>query len=418
ERHNTEYFTPNDERQTESLDIVHHYLTLLLDGKLYLAPLGNDLQKVLDVGSGDGIWAIDYADENPNTEVIGTDLSPMQELTVHEKKRESSTASISSSILEYRTINGRTFHSERHNTEYFTPNDERQTESLDIVHHYLTLLLDGKLYLAPLGNDLQKVLDVGSGDGIWAIDYADENPNTEVIGTDLSPMQPKWVPPNVKFELDDATQPWTWPDNEFDFVHMRFLNGAIRDWPALFREAFRCCKPGGYIESGEFDPRYYCDDGTADDNETIKTWNRVFEEGEKRLGNSFTVIEGDTQDAGIRDAGFEDVNVKVYKVTSSPSPCICLHVSGKTDSGADFHRKAPVGPWTADKKLAKIGRFTQLTLENDMEGYTLFLCTRILNWSNEEYHVFLAKMRKVLRSTRNIHIYCKYKYVYGRKPLA
>lgn len=46
----------------------------------------------------------------------------------------SSTASVSSSILEYRTINGRTFHSERHNTEYFTPNDERQTESLDIVY--------------------------------------------------------------------------------------------------------------------------------------------------------------------------------------------------------------------------------------------------------------------------------------------
>lgn len=51
-----------------------------------------------------------------------------------------------------------------------------------------------------------------------------------------------------------------------------------------------------------------------------------------------------------------------------------------------------------------------------MEGYTLFLCTRILGWSNEEYQVFLASMRKVLRSTKSIHIYCKYKYVYGRKP--
>lgn len=47
--------------------------------------------------------------------------------------RASSTASMASSILEYRTVQGRTFHSERHNTEYFTPNDEQQLESVDIT---------------------------------------------------------------------------------------------------------------------------------------------------------------------------------------------------------------------------------------------------------------------------------------------
>jgi hypothetical protein len=47
--------------------------------------------------------------------------------------RESSTASISSSILEYRKFQGRTFHSERYNTEYFTPNDEQQRDSIDIT---------------------------------------------------------------------------------------------------------------------------------------------------------------------------------------------------------------------------------------------------------------------------------------------
>ncbi|KAI8675416.1 hypothetical protein NCS57_00442700 [Fusarium keratoplasticum] len=302
----------------------------------------------------------------------------------------SSTASISSSILEYRTIHGRTFHSEKHNTQYFTPNDEKQNESLDIVHHYLTLLLDGKLHLAPLKENIQKVLDVGCGNGIWAIDFGDAHPNAEVTGIDLSPMQPTWVPPNVKFFVDDATQSWTWPDNSFDYVHIRFLNGALKDWPALFREAYRVCKPGGYVESGEFDPRYYCDDGTAADEDTIKVWNSVFEEGGKKLGHSFTVIEDGLQETGIREAGFEDIKA--------------------------FPFKAPVGGWTLDKKLAEIGRFTQLTLENDMEGYTLFLWTSILGWPQDEYQVFLAKMRRIMRNTKSIHIYCKYKYVYGRKP--
>lgn len=48
--------------------------------------------------------------------------------------RFSSTASIASSILEYRAINGRTYHSARHATDYFTPNDEQHQESLDITY--------------------------------------------------------------------------------------------------------------------------------------------------------------------------------------------------------------------------------------------------------------------------------------------
>ncbi|RSL85157.1 hypothetical protein CEP52_016225 [Fusarium oligoseptatum] len=45
---------------------------------------------------------------------------------------ESSTASLSSSILNYRTINGRTYHSERGNAAYWGANDERQSEAMDI----------------------------------------------------------------------------------------------------------------------------------------------------------------------------------------------------------------------------------------------------------------------------------------------
>lgn len=36
-------------------------------------------------------------------------------------------------------------------------------------HHYLTLLLDNKLFLAPLKPDIQKVLDIGTGTGMFLI---------------------------------------------------------------------------------------------------------------------------------------------------------------------------------------------------------------------------------------------------------
>jgi hypothetical protein len=29
-------------------------------------------------------------------------------------------------------------------------------------------------------------------------DFADEYPNTKVVGTDISPIQPSWVPPNLQ----------------------------------------------------------------------------------------------------------------------------------------------------------------------------------------------------------------------------
>lgn len=54
-------------------------------------------------------------------------------------------------------------------------------------------MLDNKLGLAPPNDpnsNAKRVLDVGTGTGIWAIDYADEHPEATVIGVDLSPIQP------------------------------------------------------------------------------------------------------------------------------------------------------------------------------------------------------------------------------------
>ncbi|KAF5706000.1 mRNA 3 end-processing YTH1 [Fusarium globosum] len=106
---------------------------------------------------------------------------------------------------------------------------------------------------------MQKVLDIGTGTGISAIDFADQYPNAEVIGRDLSPIQPDW----------------TWSSDTFDFIHMRYLIGAIADWGALFKEAFRCCKPGGFVESVEVNPTFFSDDETASDVMAVKTWNKL-----------------------------------------------------------------------------------------------------------------------------------------------
>lgn len=140
----------------------------------------------------------------------------------------------------------------------------QEFQLINCSHHMLTMLLDDKLFLAPIKTNPEKVLDVGTGTGIWAMydffswfpylfglqqwnnstfsiysDFADEYPSTTVIGTDLSPIQPSWVPPNLKFEVDDAQLDWTYAEADFDFVHIRCLMGSIENWPRLFRQAYR-----------------------------------------------------------------------------------------------------------------------------------------------------------------------------------
>lgn len=44
---------------------------------------------------------------------------------------------------------------------------------MDLVHHIYRLVLGGKLYLAPIGENPQRVLDLGTGTGIWAMDFAE-----------------------------------------------------------------------------------------------------------------------------------------------------------------------------------------------------------------------------------------------------
>ena len=87
------------------------------------------------------------------------------------------------------------------------PNDEAEQDRLDLTHHLFTLVLEGELCMTKLESP-QSILDIGTGTGIWAIDIGDQYPTASIIGIDLSPIQPSWVPSNVKFQIDDCTLEW------------------------------------------------------------------------------------------------------------------------------------------------------------------------------------------------------------------
>ena len=89
------------------------------------------------------------------------------------------------------------------------------------MKHAMVKMLCGQLYFAPIGENPHEVLDIGTGTGIWAIEsmphgfllfvaieltswpVGDLFPSSNILGVDLSPIQPEWVPPNVRFMVDD-----------------------------------------------------------------------------------------------------------------------------------------------------------------------------------------------------------------------
>jgi len=86
------------------------------------------------------------------------------------------------------------------------PNDELELERMENQYEIVKILLDGRHYLAPLSHEdpPRKILDLATGTGRWAIEMADKFPEAQIIGTDLSPIQPRIVPPNLNFYIDNG----------------------------------------------------------------------------------------------------------------------------------------------------------------------------------------------------------------------
>jgi len=97
-------------------------------------------------------------------------------------------------------------------------------------------------------------------------------------------------------------------------VHIRFLAGSITDWTSLFKQAFRCLKTGGILES--FEPSAVIDsyDGTGYEKSALAQWGKLFVEGGKKVGRPFTVVQDNLQNEAMEEAGFVDVHEHKYKV--------------------------------------------------------------------------------------------------------
>ncbi|KAG9242594.1 putative Trans-aconitate 2-methyltransferase [Calycina marina] len=268
------------------------------------------------------------------------------------------TQSLTNSVYEFPKENGRSYHGYRAGAYRF-PNDLNEIDRLDSQFEILRILFQGHNYFAPLANP-QKILDIGTGTGQWAIEMGDEFPDAEVQGTDLSPIQPPLVPENVHFFIDDASDDdWVVPPAHFDYIHTRLLLGAFTDFSEIIRKAFFHLKPGGWMEGQEAMTTPYCDDGTMPPDWPFFEWTSYCDKAAMEAGRPLRIAN--RMKKWYEQAGFVDVQEKIFKL--------------------------PLNPWANDPEERSLGKMSEENWLAGLNAFSMAPFTRDLEWTKEEIEV-------------------------------
>ncbi|KAF5236918.1 hypothetical protein FOXYS1_15591 [Fusarium oxysporum] len=217
----------------------------------------------------------------------------------------------------------------------------------------------------------KRVLDVGTGPGTWALEFATKYPSCSVLGVDIEPVHPPYTKSNCSFKTFDVTHDWDiFNGGNFDFIHVRQL-GDIGDKRKLVQSAFDNLRPGGWVEFTEWiailqSPNHSLN-GTA-----FRRWNDLLEQGMRNFGTTLKYPE--KFKPFLQEAGFERI--------------------------IETRHGAPTNACYPGKKLQRIGHLMTQNWLFILEPLTMPVFTQGLGWSPEQVKKFLVDVKKEIGNTK------------------
>jgi hypothetical protein len=181
------------------------------------------------------------------------------------------------------------------------------------------------------------------------------------------------VPPNCRFEVDDAEDDWTFSHN-FDYIHGRLLMSCFKDFPAIVAKCFSALHPGGYLELQDISP-LACLDSSWEGTELFR-WKTLILAGAAALGMDW--MKATRYKQYLEDAGFANVEE--------------VNLAWATNC------------WPRGTHNKMIGAMNNQNYLDGIQGFSIRVLTKGLGMSMEEVEVLLVGVRKDLKD-KKIHCY-------------
>ncbi|PHH90737.1 hypothetical protein CDD83_2777 [Cordyceps sp. RAO-2017] len=279
--------------------------------------------------------------------------------------------------------------------KYLFPIDAEELNRLDIFHKFFLVARKDAVCSHSLNlGRTARVLDLGTGTGIWAINVAEESEHVpEIMAVDINRIQPALIPRGMMTMQFDIEEPsWDSLMWNCDLIHLRMLFGSIQTdlWPDTYRKIFEHLAPGtGTVEHVEIDwvPRWE-HSGEFPENSAFKEWSDAFLKALDLFNRSARVSTHHTRHM-IEQAGFCDFQEQTIR---------CY-----------------VNPWSANSWEQETARWFNLGLKHCLEAMSLMPMIERLRMTAEQVNDLCARVKEENTKLR-YHGYCTIHIWTARKP--
>jgi hypothetical protein len=181
------------------------------------------------------------------------------------------------------------------------------------------------------------------------------------------------VPPNCRFEIDDAEEEWIF-GQKFDYIHGRALATCFTDPSTVINSAYNSLAPGGWLElqDGTFPFQYI---GEPPKESHMYKWNEIIIQGGEKARRPWTNVQHYKR--WMEEAGLKNIMQKTFYW--------------------------PINPWAKGQYYKQIGHLFRDNLLNGLEGISMKVMG-MAGWQPEEIQVFLVGLRKEIEDS-DMHAY-------------